>query len=149
MKGPKIAYIRKCMPRWEAQRRHLLKVPAKFVHPRSLLWDTLKTSRKVRPKFAIVLLVIWELTIRNKRDCPFILDPVERGSISENLEICVNGMTLDLMNNNLLRPMHIQMPKYHSLLFVYPQRHLVIQVMHIEKKKQCLRSEHAWRRRSG
>ena len=52
------------------------------------------------------------------------------------------------MNNNLPRPMYIQMPKYHSLLFVDSQRHLAIQVMHTEKKQQCLRSKHMWKCRS-
>ena len=41
--------------------------------------------------------------------------------------------------------MYIQMPKYHTLLFVYSQSRLVIQVMHIEWKRQCSKGEHTWR----
>ena len=90
------------MPQWEVQRGDLLEVPAKFVHARSLLWVTLKTSHDVRPKFAVgVLLVVRESTLRNERDYPFICFPTERGPINENLRICVNGMTSDLMNKQL------------------------------------------------
>ena len=136
------------MARREVQQRDLRKIPAKFVHARSLRWDTLKTICNMHPKFAIVLPVIRELIIRNERDCPFIRYPVERGPISENLEICLNRMTSDLINNNLPRPMYIQMPKYHSPSFAESQRRLVIPAMHTEKKQQCLRSRHVWKCRS-
>ena len=73
--------------------RRLLEVHDKFVNARSLLWDTLKASGNARPKSAIILQVVRKLTIRNGGDCQFFDYPTEGGPISENLKICVNGMT--------------------------------------------------------
>ena len=130
------------MSQWQVQRRHLCKVHAKAFHAWPLLWDTLKTSPNEHPNFPIIPLVIWEPIIHNGRDIPFMDYPAEWQLISENLEICVNRLTSGLMNNNLPQPMYIQMPKYHTLLLVYSQICLVIQVMHIEWKRQCSRGEH-------